>query len=122
MSIVALGVRSAALALTLLCLVPASSAWALISYTFSCTRNPNTSCQGADAHTYDKQRATAIDRDDAYVASWLVNPGTGNALNVIFGWGSAGGDYRTNTDLFLYPQIGNYSTIYNLRMFGEFHY
>lgn len=123
MSLVTLGARGAALALTLLCLAPASPAFALTTFMFSCTLDPQETCEGGQGHTYDTQRAIApLNRQDAYIASWFTNPSTGNGINVTYGWGAAGGDYRYNPDLVLKPWIGNFSQYYAMNMTGKFEY
>jgi hypothetical protein len=123
LSLATLGARGAALAL-LLYLASASMAqtpaWAGSPYTFACTLTPNARCAGAERHTYDRQTAVAS-RADAYIGSWLVNPSNGNVINLAYGWGVAGSDYRLNDDLWLDAAIGNYSP-YNIVISAAFHY
>ena len=120
MSIVTLGARGAALALVLVATLAAPAA-AANPYEFSCHPDPTAHCSGNEFHTYDKQRAVA-EFPDAYIASWFAHPVNGYAVNVIYGWGVAGGDYRTNTDLWLTPFMGNYSSYYDLMIDGTFWY
>ena len=118
MSLVTHGARSAALAL-MLCLAYAPSASALEAFNFGCTIPTNGYCVGGARHTYDNQRAVAP--GNYYIASWFVNPSTGTSINVRYGWTVAGGEYRTNTDLWLDPYMGNYSGV-TLTLNGRFEY
>lgn len=123
MSHATLGARCAVLAL-LLCCASASlaqtPAWAGSPYEFACTLTPASRCAGAERHTYDRQTAVAS-RTDAYIGSWLVSPVTGNVINLAYGWGVAGSDYRINPDVWLDAAVGNYSP-YDIAISAKFHY
>ena len=85
-----------------------------------CSLNHGNACVSSERHTYNDNYAFAA--SSRYVASWLVNPSTGTNINVIYGYGTAGGYYRNNTDVFLDGWWGNYSGVSPVTVQGQFSY
>lgn len=86
----------------------------------SCSLNANSACVSTERHTYDD--SYAYGPSNRYIASWLVNPSTGTNINVHYGYGTAGGYYRNNGDVFLDGYWGNYSGVSPVSVQGKFNY
>lgn len=97
-----------------------SAAWAGTYGPVGCNLNSGHACTSAERHTYNDNYAYGP--SNRYIASWLVNPSTGTNINVHYGYGTAGGYYRSNTDVFLDGWWGNYSGVSPVGVQGKFNY